>query len=476
MGNWESAAISSRIDPFCFRYILGFIPCFPFRMEMGPCSTQDMLNNLPESILENIFSRLSMRDVVRTSVLSTKWRYKWISIPHLIFNDECIPVSNGSLHHNKLVKIINHVLLLHRGPILTFKICSSQLQTCPEIESWILYLSSNSLTKFELQVSKSERHIVPPRLFSFRQLIHLKLVGCVIVPPVSFKGFSCLTSLVFQKVTLSDPTLKCLVSTCPQLERLTLIDIDGPILIELSNPKLKYLHIYGEFIAMCLKDLRLLDYARFYATTVARPDQRRTCNISNILGSLLGIQKLVMGGWFLQVIKPCDFHIYSAIGTQSFTFTFAFILLQSLAVDDVPRRLPSTYDHLKSISLPLNAKDMKEILVAIYLLNSSPNLQELEILLWHNRDSAIVPVMDLQKAKDQLKSTFNKLRVVKFSKLFGMEIELVLIRFILANSPVLETMNIIPRKNGIEELLLKQLLQFERASPLAEVVCLDPET
>ncbi|XP_042503444.1 F-box/FBD/LRR-repeat protein At1g13570-like [Macadamia integrifolia] len=420
-------------------------------MEMDSCSTLDMLNNLPESILENIFSRLPTRDMVRTSVLSTKWRHKWISVPHLFFNDECIPVSNGSVGHDKLVKIINHALLLHRDPILTFKISSSWLQTCSEIDSWILYLSLNSstLTEFKLKISKSVRHSVLPCLFSFRKLIHLTLVGCIIVTPMRIEGFSCLTSLVFQKVTLSSATLKCLVSACRQLERLTLIDMDGPTYIELSNPKLKYLQISGRFIGMCLKDLRHLVYASFSVTTAALLGQRRNCNFSNILGSLVSIEKLVMGGWFMQY----------------------------LVVGDVGTRLPSTYDHLKSLSFPLNVEDMKEILVAICLLNSSPNLQELEILFWHKRGNGIVTIMDVLEAEDQLECTFNKLRIVNISTLFGMEIELVLVKFILANSPVLETMNISSAKNGIEVVtFLKVLLQFKRASPQAKIVYLDPET
>ncbi|XP_043695935.1 F-box/FBD/LRR-repeat protein At1g13570-like isoform X2 [Telopea speciosissima] len=414
-------------------------------MEMASSSTLDMLSNLPENILEIIFSHLSIRDVVRTSILSTNWRYKWVSIPHLIFNDKCIPDSDSSFGHDKLLKIVNHVLLLHKGPILTFKISSSHLQTCSEIDSWILHLSLNSLTEFKLQISKSRRHNVLPCLFTFRKLIHLTLVGCIIVPPVKFKGFECLKNLIFQKVTLSNATLKCLVSACPQLESLTLIDMDGPTHIEISNPKLKYLWISGKFIGISFKDLRLLVYANIDLTTASHPDQRRTCNFTNILGSLLSIQNLVIEGWFLQ----------------------------SIAVGDVARKLPSTYNHLKSIYLPLNTEDMKEILIVICLLNSSPNLQELEILFWRNRESAIVPVMNLQEAKDQLDCTFNKLRVVNMSKLFGMEIELVLTKFILANSPVLEKMFISTAKKGIELTLLKELLQFKRTSQRAKIVHLD---
>ncbi|XP_042483937.1 F-box/FBD/LRR-repeat protein At1g13570-like isoform X2 [Macadamia integrifolia] len=414
-------------------------------MEMASSSTLDMLSNLPESMLNNILSRLSLRDMVRTTVLSTKWRYKWTSVPHLIFDDEYLPVYFGPFGHDKLVKIVNHVLLLHRGPVLTFEISSSQLRTCSEINSWILYLSFNSVKEFKLHISKSERHIVPPCLFSFGHLIQLILIGCIIVPPTTFKGFSYLKNLSLKKVTLSNASLECLLSSCPWLERLTLIDIDGPTHVEICNPNLKYLFFDDKSIGISLKDLRLLVYANLHAINVAHPDQQGTCNFTSILGSMLNIQKLVMKGWFLE----------------------------SLAIGDVPRRLPSTYDHLKSISFPLNMEDVKQILVAVCLLNSSPNLQELEILLCRNREYAIVPVMDLQEAKDQLECTFNKLRVVNMSKLFGIETELVLIKFILANSPVLETMSISPAKKGIELTLFKELLQFKRASPRAKIVYLD---
>ncbi|KAJ4952483.1 hypothetical protein NE237_029315 [Protea cynaroides] len=352
---------------------------------------------------------------------------------------------------DKLLKIVNHVLLLHRGPVVTFKISSLQLQACSDIDSWVRYLSFHSVKEFKLQISKSECHNIPRCLFSFRQLIHLILVGCIIVPPVTFQGFSCLRSLVFQKVTLSNATLERLVSTCPQLETLELVDIDGPTRIELCNPKLKYLTISGKFIDICLKDLRMLVYAEFRTTNAPHPNQQRTCNVTNFLISVLGIQVLVMHGWFLQ----------------------------SLVIGDVPRRLPSTYDHLKSISFVLNVKDMKAILIAICLLDSSPNLREIEIMFWSGRKSAVVPAMDLQEAKDQLECTFNKLRVVNISELSGMEIELEVVKFILANSPMLEIMIINHAIIGIGIgnvlALVKKLLGFKRASPQAEIMCFDLE-
>ncbi|XP_043694448.1 demethylepipodophyllotoxin synthase-like [Telopea speciosissima] len=175
---------------------------------------------------------------------------------------------------------------------------------------------------------------------------------------------------------------------------LSLAYIDGPTEIELSNPKLKYLRISGKIILVSLKDLKLLVYANFNATTEAHLDQRKTSNFSNILGSLLGIQELHFGGFYIQPM--------------------------------------------------------------------------------HDWESASFPSALLLKGKNRLKSTYNKLRVVDISDALGTEIELFLLEFILANSPVLETMQISTATKDPNKLftLSQELLQFKRASPQAKVLSL----
>ncbi|XP_027171853.1 putative F-box protein At3g58860 [Coffea eugenioides] len=48
---------------------------------------KDRISELPESVLSHILSCLPTEDVVRTSVLSRKWEYKWTSIYNLTFDD-----------------------------------------------------------------------------------------------------------------------------------------------------------------------------------------------------------------------------------------------------------------------------------------------------------------------------------------------------------------------------------------------------
>ncbi|KAI8527431.1 hypothetical protein RHMOL_Rhmol12G0074900 [Rhododendron molle] len=51
-------------------------------------STSDIISNLPSTVTENILKGLPLRDAVRTSVLSSKWRYKWVTLPQMVFDNK----------------------------------------------------------------------------------------------------------------------------------------------------------------------------------------------------------------------------------------------------------------------------------------------------------------------------------------------------------------------------------------------------
>lgn len=58
-----------------------------------------------------------------------------------------------------------------------------------------------------------------------------------------------------------------------------------------------------------------------------------------------------------------------------------FFFLQYLAVGIFPGRLPIPCVNLNYLSLRINFNDSEEVLTALCLLRSSPNLQELEVLV-----------------------------------------------------------------------------------------------
>ncbi|XVE91728.1 hypothetical protein REPUB_Repub01dG0036000 [Reevesia pubescens] len=59
-------------------------------MGMQGMKNSGRISDLPEDIIKCILARLPIQDVVRTSILSRHWRYKWTTIPVLVFDDEAI--------------------------------------------------------------------------------------------------------------------------------------------------------------------------------------------------------------------------------------------------------------------------------------------------------------------------------------------------------------------------------------------------
>jgi len=90
----------------------------------------DGISWLPGDVADHILSYLPIRDAVRTSVLSTNWRKKWYTLPNLVFDRQCVSAEASQdplVVESKFSKIVDHVLLLHSGPINMFEFCNYDL-------------------------------------------------------------------------------------------------------------------------------------------------------------------------------------------------------------------------------------------------------------------------------------------------------------------------------------------------------------
>ncbi|KAJ4956734.1 hypothetical protein NE237_013517 [Protea cynaroides] len=104
-------------------------------MKRGRIRKVDRISDLPLNIMEHILTRLLIRDAVRTSVLSKKWKYKWVSLPELVFDYSLQDaLQNG---HDKIVKFVDRLLLLHRGLICQFELSDLSSPSLSDIHHWI---------------------------------------------------------------------------------------------------------------------------------------------------------------------------------------------------------------------------------------------------------------------------------------------------------------------------------------------------
>jgi hypothetical protein len=215
----------------------------------------DRISCLPDHIVHHIFSHLPIKDAGRTSVLSRKWRKKWSTQPDLVFDIQCASVAaskNRSIIESKFLRIIDHVLLLHSGPINKFKVTDSgyyvfDMNSMADIDRWILHLTGRSIKKLVLDIQFKQPYKIPSCLFSCQSLYHLQLFCCLVKPPTTFEGLMNLKILDLEKVTVAQDTFENLISGCPLLEKLLMNDLHGFTQINIHAPNLKFFAIIGEF-------------------------------------------------------------------------------------------------------------------------------------------------------------------------------------------------------------------------------------
>lgn len=415
---------------------------------MDDFSGPDLISDLPQSIIETILIQLPIRDAVRTSILSRKWRYKWSTITQLVFDEKCYPNSTDrEVVQKSVVEFITRLLFLHQGPIHKFQIVNTSLQTCPAINQWILFLSRNDLKDLDLELGEGEFFRMPSCFFSCEKLTRLELSRCELYPPASFKGFSYLKCLNLHQVLISPEAIESLISSCPLLENLSLSYFDC-LALTVRAPNLKYLCLEGEFKEICLVDTPLLvELSVAMYMTDEHMEQSSTCNFVKFLGGVPNLERLV---------GLIDFTKYLSIGND----------LGHLAIK---------YNNLETIEMyQVSFEDMKEILVVFRLITSSPNLKELHISGSSNISNAPYAGyagLDFWEKECPSDSILGQLKLVKLTEMSGMPHEIEFIRFLLGCSPMLETMSIIPAMYDLDCQLkmVVELMKFRRASTKAEI-------
>ncbi len=281
----------------------------------------DRISNLPWDVLDSILVHIPLNEAVRTSILSSKWRYKWTGLSRFIIDDKCLPcyLSDKVVRWKEIMKIIHQVQSNNGGPIEKFKLAAYCQPDHSDLDQWIRFLTEKGIKELILKGFDSvKRFKLPSCVFSCPQLSCLELNGCIINLSPTFRGLNSLASLHLAYVYISSDTLESLIVNCAVLERLTLLNIDHSAVFKINNLNLKYLKIDSNFEDICLKnapllssvDIRLKDVPRHY-------DQGKTCNLVRVIGCLYGIHKLILSSCFLEVV----------ISSSSFFSGFYFFLI-----------------------------------------------------------------------------------------------------------------------------------------------------
>ncbi|XXG44262.1 hypothetical protein AAC387_Pa01g4115 [Persea americana] len=399
----------------------------------------DSISDLPEDVMDLILVGLPIRDAIRTSILSKKWRFKWVSIPDIVFDKDCLMKDKSKPAH---ADVVDQVLSHHVGPICKFS-CKSYVPSGSHFDRWIEFLSKNGIKKLSLKVKSLEkRYDVASSVFNCQQLCHLELINCILKVPPTFKGFHNLLVLDLISVSISAEAIACLISKCPLLETLKLRSETCPA-FHIQAPNLRYLELDGLFRYLSIGSCPHL--ANMSLDYWMRPDYSDYTYLE--------------GSDFLQFIE-CSLAIERLALKGS--------VLEFLCDGSIPKKLCATYDHLKCLEFDIRLNS-DEILVILCILRSAPNLEELKIGYFAPDQTRFVLSEEdgeFWGAVTQFDCLLSHLRTVEIFGL-AMLLDLEFIGCILSNAPVLETMKVYTNENVEDEevpRLLDELLRFQRAS------------
>ncbi|PRQ17702.1 putative F-box domain, leucine-rich repeat domain, L domain-containing protein [Rosa chinensis] len=175
------------------------------------CShNKDRISGLPDALLCHILTFFSIRDAVKTCVLSHRWKNVWASVPNLDFDEEEYKLDYVVRTVPQPHNVVELVLRLGDPPLLDFEI-PRRLFMC------------NTLVSLELFLHENIRAVTPPS--------------------------NCFPCLKFLNVTFWYPdsqTLEKLFSCFPVLEDLIIDGQDddaSAFHLVISAPKLKRLRI-----------------------------------------------------------------------------------------------------------------------------------------------------------------------------------------------------------------------------------------
>ncbi|XP_013442437.2 putative FBD-associated F-box protein At5g22720 isoform X2 [Medicago truncatula] len=224
-------------------------------------------NELPDHIISCIFSKLALKDLVKTSALSKQWIHEWGLRMDLNFDlytmfdyntdqdlPQIVPLSQRFHYQSKFATSLDQFMLHYKGVII--RSIRVKFPLGNEHRDVIDRLISKGIAKgakhiellFSSKTTDTTISIMPYRfslilLLENDSVTYLHLQNCLIDKPRDFSGLKNLRTLVLQQVIVKKTLLKTLCSNCNHLVDFTLDGCNITSKLVINNPSLLRLNI-----------------------------------------------------------------------------------------------------------------------------------------------------------------------------------------------------------------------------------------
>ncbi|KAG7589076.1 Leucine-rich repeat 2 [Arabidopsis suecica] len=443
--------------------------CSPESSDKRSGDEVDWVRDLPESLLSHVLLNLPTKDVVKSSVLSSKWRNLWRYVPGLDLDQR------DFTEFNALVSFIDSFLSFNRDSSLNkFKLRiymdddRDEETNNAHMARWINAVVTLNVQHLDLTWAPVE---VPPILYMCKSLVSLKL--CVVVLP----NLECM-SLPHVKVLdlewvmyANELALEMLISGCLALESLSFCKcpIDNVEVFRVRSQSLLSFNYYGPSChELHYKDLivdidapKLEDLKLSHDTTASFIIK----NSSSLVKADINIEfNFCVGKKF----DPKNLPKRKMIGN----FLARISSVKKLSIAPCTLEIIYDYSRCEPVRLFRNLSSLSvdfydgrwEILP--FFLECCPNLKSLVV------DSTFYP-KERTIILSRPRRLLSCLEYVKIqSSLDRMEMKLV--SYLLENSPILKkvTLSLEGRCSRMESVILRELLTIPRRSSSCQVVVL----
>uniref|UniRef100_A0A0D3GDZ0 F-box domain-containing protein n=2 Tax=Oryza TaxID=4527 RepID=A0A0D3GDZ0_9ORYZ len=382
-------------------------------------------DDLPEDVICLIFSKLQLKDLVSTSVLSSKWKHMWTICPKLRFHSSTLCGSNmcsAEQFTQKFIDNVNAVLQQHRGKLveaLEIKIdFNSRLAN--HLNNWVSFAVSSKTKSLAFYLPQNYTsnvfYIFPFELLDVKTLSRLQHIQLGFVSliklPFQFSGFPNLKKLDLLLLRTTREDLEDMIANCPNLEWLSL----------------NRCHIYDE-----------LKFDRPFTRLIYL--QVIHCQITKIEIDAVNLKAFVYKGFKLRV------DLSEAKGLETVDIEFFGIALDYL-LTAIPSALPSVQN------LTIEARILQELpwfvetsckfsqLKCFKDVAASPAVPLIEQLELDFNDDGYISDVETEALRSLPKCSYDHLKNVSIIGYVGCIGHVELLVHIVENAPALEALTI----------------------------------
>jgi len=216
----------------------------------------DHISSLPDAILGDIISLLSMKEGARTQILSSRWRHSWRAAPLVLDGSELVTPMDLrtdekvlAADDKALTSTVSLILSTHSGPGRRFCIPAHHLSDrATTVDSWLRSPALDNLQELDFWDDGIYGYLrqfapapPPASAFRFSGTLRVATFGKCQLPDGLVEGihFPNLKQLGLEYVNISEGSLHAMISSCPVLECLLLHLSFGFSCLRISSSSLK---------------------------------------------------------------------------------------------------------------------------------------------------------------------------------------------------------------------------------------------